>query len=171
MKLHILGPCKSKYLWGYLSQSTDIKGEEDVLPCTTFSLIQEGNSCASVLSCISALLNGHTKHTRICPFSDCIVCRLNDSEVFALLGNCFCNPFPGKPWTLSPQKIKVQKALSPSTISLILCHHKHGCYLQLIQGWLWQKHENMSCTKCVYIFSICNRMSFSILLAFSCVVA
>lgn len=130
MKSHWPGPCKSKCL-GYLSQSTDIKNEADVLPCTTFSLIQEGNSYVSVLSCISARINGHTRHTLICPFSDCIVCRLNGSKVFALFGN----PFPGKPWTLSPQKIKVQKALFPSTISLILCHHKHGRYLQLLQGW------------------------------------
>lgn len=118
MKSHRLGPCKSKYLLGYLSQSTDIKGEADVLPCITFSLIQEGNSCVSVLSCILAWINGHTRHTRICPFSDCIVCRLNGSEVFALFGNCFRYAFPGKPWTLSPQKIKVQKAVFPSTISL-----------------------------------------------------
>lgn len=132
IKSQRLGPCKSKYLLGYLSQSTDIKGEADVLPCTTFSLTQEGNSCVSVLSCISAQINGHTRCTRICPFSDCIVCRLNDSEVFALFGNCFRNY--GKPWTLLPQNKKVQNSLSPSTFSLILCHHKHGCYLQLLQG-------------------------------------
>lgn len=150
MKLQRLGPCKSKYLLGYLSQSTDIKGEADVLPGTTFSLIQEGNSCVSVLSCISAQINGHTRHTRICPFSDCIVCRLNDSVVFALFGNCFRNPFPGKPWTLSPQNTKVQKALSPST--MILRHHKHGCHLQLLQGWHWQKHEAHQ--MCVYFFHL-----------------
>lgn len=152
MKSHWLGSCKSKYLLGYLSQSTNIKCEADVLPCTTFSLIQEGNSCVSMLTCISAWINGHSRHTHICPFSDCIVCGLNGYEVFALFGNCFRNPFHGKPWTLSPQKIEARKAPFPSTVSLILCHHKHGRYLQLLQGWHWQKHKSHQ--MCIYFFHL-----------------
>lgn len=151
MKSQRLGPCKSKYLLGYLSQSTDIKGEADVLLCTTFSLIQEGNSFVSVLSCISAQINGQTRHTHTYdPFQVVLYAGWVTPRCLHYLGIVSVIPSLENLGLFHLKRQRCRRHVPPPQASWFCAITSMDVIYS--SSWHWQKHESHQ--MCVYFFHL-----------------